>query len=132
MNKKIFFLLSIIFGLILSVNIKNGNKKFVSLNRESKECKPVDECHPCTFNELKTLEECQPTGYKKRIRCIYENKENEEQYYGEPCNENKKFNSVYIMLIICIVLFFCSYKYQKTQKDSTLKNVMVRLSILKE
>lgn len=126
----------LILGIIITflttpsqaVNIKN--KKFQTLSKEERECKTIEQCRPCTFTELKTIEECQPTAYKKRIQCIFTN--SEDQYYSEPCNENKKFNSVYILFIISVIIFFCSYKYQKSQKDSTLKNVMTRLSILKE
>lgn len=125
---KIFFILLPIISSALAVNIKN--QKFQTLSKEQKECKIIEECRPCTFNELKGMDECQPTAYKKRIQCTVTN--SEDQYYSEPCNENKKFNSVYILFIICIILFFCSYKYQKSQKDSTLKNVMTKLSILKE
>ena len=93
------------------------------------DCKAIEECHSCAFDELKTIDECQVTGYKKKMKCL--NKNNEENIYIESCSENTKINSVYYFLIICIIIFVCSYRYQKTQKDSTLKNLMVKLSILK-
>ena len=111
---------------ILNFSTSNINEK---LNDKIIECKAIEECHPCTFNELKTIDECQVTGYKKKMKCL--NKNNEENVYNESCSENTRINSVYFFLIICIVIFICSYRYQKTQKDSTLKNLMVKLSILK-
>ena len=121
-------ILLIFNSFILSSLVKNNknNHKFTS---KIDECKAIEECQPCTFDELKTIDECQVTGYKKKIQCL--NKNNEQKVYNEPCSENRKINSVYIFLIICIAIFIISYRYQKTQKDSTLKNLMVKLSILK-
>ena len=119
-------ILLLFFSFIYSVDIKNKDKKIYA--KEIK-CKIIDECQACSFDELKTIDDCQPTGYKRKMHCFYE--DNSERTYIEPCNENIRINSVYIFLLICIIIFFCSYKYQKTQKDSTLKNLMVKLSILK-
>ena len=63
---------------------------------------------------------------KKKLYCA-----NEDKYYFESCKENTKINSVYKFLFICIIIFICSYRYQKVQKDSNIKNLMVKLSILK-
>ncbi len=124
---KNFIILFLFFSFIYSVDIKdNKNKK---IDNNEKECNPIEECNSCSFEELKTIDECQITGYKKKMKCI--NKNNEDKIYYESCNENTRINSVYIFFIICIIIFFCSYKYQKTQKDLTLKNLMVKLSILK-
>ena len=109
---------------ITSSEVHNNNES-LSINKE-KECKVIDECHPCSFSELKTLDICQINGYKKKLYCVKEDK-----YYNEACNENKRINSVYIFLFVCILIFICSYRYQKIQKDSNIKNLMFKLSILK-
>ena len=119
-NKLIFLLL---FSFI------NSNGKNSKLTNNDKECSTIDGCHACSFSELKTIDECQVNGYMKKMRCIKKN--NEEKIDYESCNENMKINSVYIFLTINIVIFIISYRYQKSQKDSSLKNLMVKLSILK-
>ena len=118
--KYLIFLLftPLIFSTVVKTNRGHNNS-----------CKPIEECKVCSFDELKTIDECQSTGYRKRMRC--RSMSNQEKIFYEPCNENTRINPVYIFLIICIVIFICSYKYQKTQNDSTLKNLMVKLSILK-
>ena len=129
MSLKIYYFIIILLIIsIYSKVIKKSNNEILN-NYHSNECKTIEECHSCTFNELKTIDECQVNGYKTKIKCI--NKNNEIKIYYESCNENTRFNPVYIFLIICIVIFICSYRYQKTQKDSTLQNLMVKLSILK-
>ena len=115
--------------ILLIISIYSEEIKINKNNNKESECKPIEECHACTFNELKTIDECQVNGYKKKMHCLYKN--NEEKTYYESCNENTRINSVYIFLIMCIIIFFGSYRYQKTQKDSTFKNTMVKLSILK-
>ena len=126
----ILLILLITLNSIELVTIKNGGNKQFSMNAEEKNCKTIEECHQCEFNELKIEDECQLTGYKKRIKCT--DKNNEDRYYSESCDEHKKFNSVYTFLIISLAIFICSYYYKKTQKDSTLQNLLSKLSILKE
>ena len=122
----IFFIIVLLNTFIFSTVVKNN--KNMELIKSSKDCKVIEECHACSFNELKTIDECQVTGYKKKISCFNNNKEKNNY---ESCSENMGINSVYIFLIICILIFICSYRYHKSQKDSTLKNLMVKLSILK-
>ena len=132
-NKKLtmlFLVLLVTLNYVSLVNIKNTGNKQYSMNAEEKNCKTIEECHQCEFNELKNEDECQLTGYKKRIKCT--DKNNEDRYYSESCDEHKKFNSVYTFLIISIIIFIGSYYYKKTQKDSTLQNLMSKLSILKD
>ena len=106
-------------------NGDNNNEKELKINLE-KECKIIEECRRCSFLELRTIDICQINGYKKKFYC-----NSEDKYYTESCKENIRINPVYIFLFICIVIFICSYRYQKAQKDSNLKNLMVKLSILK-
>ena len=106
-------------------NGDNNNEKELKINLE-KECKIIEECRRCSFLELRTIDVCQINGYKKKFYC-----NSEDKYYTESCKENIRINPVYIFLFICIVIFICSYRYQKAQKDSNLKNLMVKLSILK-
>ena len=106
-------------------NGDNNNEKELKINLE-KECKIIEECRRCSFLELRTIEICQINGYKKKFYC-----NSEDKYYTESCKENIRINPVYIFLFICIVIFVCSYRYQKAQKDSNLKIIMVKLSILK-
>ena len=123
----ILFILNL-FSLIKSSednNDINKEKESISINKE-KDCKVIEECHFCSFFELKTNDICQINGYKKKLYCAEEDK-----YHYESCKENTRINSVYIFLFIWIAIFICSYQYQKVQKDSNLKNLMVKLSILK-
>ena len=106
-------------------NGDNNNEKELKINLE-KECKIIEECRRCSFLELRTIDVCQINGYKKKFYC-----NSEDKYYTESCKENIRINPVYIFLFICIIIFICSYRYQKAQKDSNLKNLMVKLSILK-
>ena len=126
--KNIFILLLInIFSNINSTEVQDNyekEKESKEINKE-KDCKVVEECHPCSFSELKTIDICQVYGYKKKLYC------NNEKYINESCKENMRINSVYIFLFICIIIFIFSYRYQKAQKDSNIKNLMVKLSILK-
>ena len=121
-----FFIILLLNTFIFSTVVKDN--KNIKLIKSSKDCKIIEECHICSFNELKTIDECQVTGYKKKMSCF---NNNEEKIYYDSCSENMGINSVYIFLIICILIFICSYRYHKSQKDSTLKNLMVKLSILK-
>ena len=113
------------FDFIYSNGDVNDKEKDTKINFE-KECKTIEECHRCSFLELKTIDICQINGYKKKFYC-----NSEDRYYTESCKENVLINPVYIFLLISIVIFICSYRYQKAQKDSNLKNLMVKLSILK-
>ena len=116
--------LFLLFSFIYSTDLKNNK-----ISDKNKDCKVIEECKICSFNELKSIDECQVTGYKTKIQCIEKN--NEVKDFYDSCSENTKINSVYIFLMICIIIFFVSYRYQKTQKDSSLQNLMVKLSILK-
>ena len=121
----ILLLFTNLFSFINSSEDGNNEKDILS-KYDEKECKIIEECHFCNFFELKTLDICQIKGYKKKFYC-----NNDGKYYIESCKENMRINSVYIFLFICIIIFICSYRYQKTQKDFNLKNLMVKLSILK-
>ena len=121
----ILLLFANLFRFINSSEDENKEKDILSKYNET-DCKIIEECHSCSFFELKTLDICQINGYKKKFYC-----NNDGKYYIESCKENMRINSVYIFLFICIIIFICSYRYQKTQKDFNLKNLMVKLSILK-
>ena len=122
----ILFIFSFSFGFC-SGELNDNNKDKNGLTKEKgKDCTVIEECHICTFSELKTLDICQINGYKKKLKC-----NNDDKYHLESCKENTRINSVYLFLFICIAIFICSYRYQKAQKDSNLKNLMVKLSILK-
>ena len=126
-SKEYFIIILFIysFSFIYSSEDINKEKDIISMNKE-KECKIIEECHPCSFLELKTIDICQINGYKKKLYC---NKD--DKYYDESCKEKTRINSVYILFLFCIAIFICSYKYQKEQKDSNIKNLMAKLSILK-
>ena len=126
---KLIFILSIICFSV-SVNVKKDTSPKVNYNTMNKDCIPSEECHECSFDELKNDKDCWSTGYKKRIHCVYEN--SVEKYYSESCNNKIKINSVYIMLIICSIICALAYKVQKNQKENLLKNVFSKLSVLKD
>ena len=115
-----------------SVIVKtDAQKSKINKTQMNKQCIYVEECHPCTFDELKHGEEdCTLTGYKKRKHCIYEN--GDERYFTEPCSENIGVNSVYIMFMLCACLCVLAWKVQKQQKDSTIKHIFAKLSIFKD
>ena len=125
MSLFINYILTILFINSFSFISSSENENVVSINRH-KECKIIEECHACTFYELKTIDICQVSGYKKKVYC-----KEDDKYNNESCKENTRINPVYIFLFICIVIFICSYRYQKAQKNSNLQNLMVKLSILK-
>ena len=126
---KLIFVLSLICFSV-SVNVKKDTSPKVNYNTMNKDCISFEECHECSFDELKNDKDCWSTGYKKRIHCVYEN--SVEKYYSESCNNKIKINSVYIMLIICSIICALAYKVQKNQKENLLKNVFSKLSVLKD
>lgn len=131
-NLLIFLCSLLIIGCVIVKNDGSNSKKNIKSNAipTNRECFPSEECHECSFDELKNDEDCHETGYKKRIHCIYDN--SDEKYYSESCSENMKINSVYIMLIICIIICGIAYKIQKNQKENLIKNVFAKLSVFKE
>lgn len=126
---KLLIIISLI-RILLSVNVKKDISPKVNYNTMNKECITFEECHECTFDELKNDKNCWATGYKKRIHCIYEN--SKEKYYTESCNDKAKINSVYLMLVICALICVIAYKVQKNQKENLIKNVFSKLSVLKD
>ena len=126
--KFIFFLL--FFSLSCCIKNDNKNNNNFKISNTNKECMTYEACRLCTFEELKTEEECSGTGYKKRIHCLYEGKK--EVFYSESCNENTTINSVYIMFFVCALLCFCAWRLQKNQKESAIKDVFSKLSIFKD
>ena len=124
--KVYIFFLSFCFFKCVNIN-ENKNQRNVP---NKKDCLAMEECHQCTFIELKNNDECQLTGYKKRFHCIFEN--SEETYYSESCNENIKINSVYYFFFFCAILGIVTYVLQKNQKEYAIKNVMIKLSIFKD
>ena len=125
-SAKYIIIILFLNSFIYIYSSEDDNKEKEAKIDKEKECKIIEECHRCSFLELKTIDICQVNGYKKKLYC-----NSEDKYYIESCKENMRINSVYVFLIICIVIFICSYRYQKAQKDSNLKNLMVKLSILK-
>lgn len=128
----IFFCLFMIIECVIVKNDGSNSKNKIKGNAmpTNRECFPSEDCHECSFDELKNDEDCYETGYKKRIHCVYDN--SDEKYYSESCSENIKFNSVYIMLIICLMICGIAYKIQKNQKENLIKNVFAKLSVFKE
>lgn len=126
--------LQLVLYIVKGVNVKNEDKNIIQDNIEYNmvniDCIPIEECHQCSFEELKTESECYKTGYKKRNKCI--NLNNIEIYNIESCNENIGINSVYIMLFICILIFISAWKIQKNYKDSFMKNIFQKISIFKK
>jgi hypothetical protein len=127
MNKKKFFFFFVIINIIFCVNIKEKNK---NKNKNSKECSVYVECKACIFSELKSQKECQFTGYKKIIKCYF-NEKKMESFYDESCNENIKINKIYYFLLLNIIILIISYNLRKKEKEMTINNVMNKLSILK-
>ena len=115
--------------LFFSFIYNQDNKNDTNLTNTKDNCQTIEECRKCNFDELKSNSNCQINGFIKKIKC--ENKDKEGKPVIEPCFGKKGINSVYIFLAICIIIFGCSFRYQKVQKDSNLKNLMIKLSILK-
>lgn len=120
-------------SLINCVIVKNDPKSEFSKEKGiigSKECLIAEECRQCSFEELKHDQVCYKTSFKERYHCVYENYE--EEYSSESCEGKKQINYVYLMLFICICLIIILSRFQKSQKESVLKNIFERLSLFKE
>jgi hypothetical protein len=143
-NKKQIFLSLL---LILSLNIikafKPDSKKSqggitntdVKKNPHyKKDCEVKEKCRECSFEELKNYFECQITGYKIIKHCRYydETKLMDEEFYNEPCLENRKLNSVYVFLIICFVLGGLSFYIRKAHRSMILSQTLEKLTILRK
>lgn len=127
--------ISLVYFFVASnaVIVKNDQKGEFSKEKgivRNKECSIAEECRQCTFEELKHDQVCFKTAYKERYHCIYAGYE--EEYYSESCEGKKKINPVYVMLIISICLLIAAWRFQKSQKESVLKNIFDRLSLFKE
>ncbi len=103
-------------------------------NYYDKNCKTTDKCRECTFEELKTIPECQVNGYKEIKHCIYSEgrKDIDEEFITDTCDENIKTNQVYICLLIFIVIGLVSFYVRKTHKNFMVKSMLEKLSIIKE
>ena len=99
-----------------------------------KDCEVREKCRECSFEELKNYFECQATGYKLIKNCRYydESKLMDEEFYNEPCLENRKLNSVYVFLIICIVLGGLSFYTRKAHRSMILSQTLEKLTILRK
>lgn len=98
-----------------------------------KNCLIKEHCKECTFEELKNLVECQSTGAKLLKQCVYfdENKNLENYYYNEPCND-AKISSIFIFLFCSVILTICSFILRKTRKEFLVSQVLDKLTIFKK
>jgi len=105
--------------------------KHTSLNYK-KYCTIKENCKECTFEELKTIQECQSTGYKILKNCIIKDNQEiiEENLFNESCLESRKISSIYILLIISILVVIISGLVRKSRKRFRLHNTLEKLTIL--
>ena len=135
---KFFFLLMLSKAFLF---FKPDNKVQVSdLNQAKlkgnyiKECVVKEKCRECTFEELKSMIECQATGYKVRKLCSFYDNTNliEENIISDPCSDNIKINSVYYFLIVCVFIAVISWFVRKSHKNFLLQQLFEKLTIFKE
>ena len=98
-----------------------------------KNCQIKEQCKECTFEELKSLQECQSTGFKLLKYCTFldENKNIENTYYSEPCFDGK-ISSIYIFLICSIIITICSVILRKSRKQFLVTQILDKLTIFKK
>lgn len=134
MNIIPFFLLPLYFKLIFSLNNDHFNNKIVDNNKNSdnedvyQNCEIIEQCHPCSFDELKTVEDCQINGYKQRIRCV---NKSENIYYSETCSKNMRITPVLYFFVINVIVFLVSFRVLKNFKVN-FNQIMIKLSSLKD
>lgn len=110
------------------------NKKSKSSQSQRKECVIKEKCRQCTFEEIRSASECQNTGYKQLKHCNYYDDLNliDELYISEPCSENMKINSVYVLLAVCLVLGVISFHIRKSHKKFILQKTFDKLTIIRK
>jgi len=132
----------ILFSISICVKPEKDNLKDTQLNPKTiknksqydKLCKITDKCRECTFEELKSIPECQATGNKQIEHCIYSNGkiDKDEEFITSSCNDNIRINLVFICLLIFIFIGSISFYVRKTHKNFMIKSMLERLSILKD
>ena len=75
-------------------NVDFNPKTIKNLEKYEKKCKISDRCRECTYEELRTIPECQLTGYKEIQNCIFSEgkKYIGDEFITSSCKENMKMN----------------------------------------
>ena len=109
---------------------KTKKTKHTSLNYK-KYCTIKENCKECSFEELKTIHECQNTGYKILKQCVLKDDKEiiEETLFNESCLESRKISSFYLMFFISIATVFISCIVRKSRKKFRLHNTLEKLTI---
>ncbi len=141
-TKTCYFLLTTLLVLLnFTFNFKPEAKKGDITSRDiknnphyRKECTIKEKCRECTFDELKTMGECQITGHKLIKHCVlYDDlKVKDEYYYNEHCNEKTKINSVYYFLFFNVIIFILSFYIRSSHKKAILSQTFEKLTILRK
>lgn len=117
-------------GVELTHDIMNNDPRY------RKECEVKERCRPCTFEELKNtnLDECKSTGYKLMKYCeAFDDKKHVGEFYiTEPCSDNIKTNSVYILLLFCVCSAFLSLMVRKYHRKILLQSTLDKITIFKD
>jgi hypothetical protein len=138
MLKFLFFSIAV-YGGVYSVKPADNkgeitNKKTKNAQNQRKECEIKEKCRECTFEEIRTSSECQTTGYKQLKHCnFYDDvKLVDEVYVSEPCVENIKINSVYVLFVVCVILGGFSFYIRKSHKNFILQKTFEKLTIIRK
>ena len=109
-------------------------KSLKILEKYDKKCKVTDKCRECTYEELKTIPECQLTGYKKIQNCIFSDgkKDIGDEFITESCSENIKMNKFLKYFLIFFLIGLVSFNVRRKHKNFMIKSMLEKLSILKD
>lgn len=98
-------------------------------------CKIGDKCRECSFDELKSIIECQMTGNKLTKICeFYDGVNNivDESVHNEPCDLGYKFGGVLMFFVFCVITGVISYLVRRSHKNFLLNQIYEKLTILKD
>lgn len=98
--------------------IVNDKSLFNNLNTE---CVIINTCNECSFDQLKTSEICEKSGYIQIKKCglydVNNNFINQKVYYESCEGLSYRVNSVHKLLIFCIILFIVCFVARRKEKS---------------
>lgn len=101
--------------------IVNDKSLFENLNSE---CTIINTCSECNFEQLKSSEICEKTGYIQIKKCglydVNNNFINQKVYYESCEGLGYSINFVHKLILFCIVLFVVSFISRKKEKNKIL------------
>ena len=139
MSKYLIISLTLLFAINcvikdLEPDIDALSYKKIKKNPKYKEKCTIEEvCRRCTLEELKSVEECMSTGFKERKLCVlYDGERIVTDYYKIEICEASGINSVYILLVICLITGGLSLYIRKYHRRMLLQHALEKITILKD